>query len=105
MGQTEKIFLESPHSNRRIVSARSVYDLRNSQPCRGRCADDATLTKAGPNIEIINYQVMSMLCIRMVFSIPKCVSLLIAQDKDLTGNINNVDLPCVSSTKKVFTLT
>ena len=43
----------------------------------------------------------------MILSLPKCVSLLIAtsqklnkyQDVKLNININNVDLPCVSSTK------
>ena len=36
-GQTEKIFLESPHSNRRIQHCYSkVSLLRSSQTCRGR---------------------------------------------------------------------
>ena len=78
-------------------------------------ADDATLTKSGPNVEIIqqelsrdvNYAFKWCLVNDMMLSIPKCVSILIAtrqklskcQGIKLNVNINNVDLPCVNSTK------
>ena len=78
-------------------------------------SDDATLTKAASNLEIIQHDLSSDVhcafewCLdnAMILSLPKCVSLLIAtsqkvnkyQDVKLNVNINNVDLPCVSSTK------
>ena len=78
-------------------------------------ADDATLTKSGPNIEIIQQELSSdahyafewCLVNDMMLSIPKCVSLLIAtrqklskpQGIKLNVNNNNVDLPCANSTK------
>ena len=78
-------------------------------------ADDATLTKAASNIEIIQHDLSSDVhyafewCLDndMILNLPKCVFLLIAtnqklkkyQDIKLNVNINNVDLPCVSSTK------
>ena len=78
-------------------------------------ADDATLTKSGPNVEIIQQELSRdvhhafewCLVNDMMLSIPKCVSILIAtrqklskcQGIKLNVNINNVDLPCVNSTK------
>ena len=80
-------------------------------------ADDATLTKSAPKIEIIQQELSSdvhyafewCLVNDMMLSILKCVSLLIAtrqkfskcQGIKLNVNINNVDLPCMNSTKKL----
>ena len=71
-------------------------------------ADDATLTKAASNTEIIqssdvHYAFEWCLDNDMILSLPKCVSLLIATSQKLNKyqyvklnvNINNVDLPCV----------
>ena len=73
------------------------------------------LTKSGPNVEIIQQELSRDVHYAfewcwfndMMLIIPKCVSILIAtrqklgkcQGIKLNVNINNVDLPCVNSTK------